>query len=191
MEEHGKGINIEHHDHDYHPHAGAYPGYAYPGYGCGYGGYGTAAGVFGIVAFIAFIVILWGVWAAHNRHSDHHVDQIDKHNDTLRCMDGIKYELGYTRKQLNDMQCLEDKIYEREERTYDRMCQYHEEELRFGTPYGEHTQHLPLAQPLFCGQPMRTQPWCEPCHRGHMGGVVNGSTVTETSNRAVDRSVLI
>ena len=169
MDEHSKGINIEHHDHDYHPK--------------GYGdyGHGGAWGVFGVVGFIAFIVILWGVWAAHNRNSDHHKDQMGYHHDTLRCMDGLKYELGYTRKQLNDMQAMEDRIYDREDKIYDRQCKEFENQLQFGMPYGEHTQKLCTTRPQYCGGPEHPR----------YAGIMNGSQVSETNTAAYDRSVMI
>lgn len=161
-----KGIHIEHHDKDYYPHAGM--------------GYGGALGVFGVVGFIAFIAVLWGVWAAHNRNSDHHHDQLCRHNDTLRGMDKLGYELGYTRKQLNDMQVMEDKILCKEDKIYDRQCKEYEESLRFGMPYGEHTQKLCTARPQYCGD-----------GRGYRhGGVINGSQLSETSTFAVDHSVI-
>lgn len=164
-----KGINIEHHDHDYHPHAG----YHHKDY--------AAVGVgWGILAFIAFIVIIWAVWAGHHRSSDNHVRDIDKHHEALRGIDKLGYELGYTRKQLNDMQCMEDKILQKEEKIYDRMCYEQETMLRFGTPYGEHTQRLCTAPPAHCGE-----------HRNNRhGGVINGSQLSDTNTFAYDHSVL-
>lgn len=171
-----KGIHIEHHDHDNHPH-----GYgSYGHHGCGGYGYGHGLGVFGIIAFIAFVIILWGVWAAHNRNSDHHHDVLDKHHESLRAMDRLGYEMGYTRKQLNDMQCMEGSILAKEDKILDRMCYEKEQDLRFGVSYGEHTQRLAVARPQYCAE-----------GRGHYGGIFNGSPVTETISTAVDHSQLI
>ena len=170
MEEHAKGINIEHHDHDYHPKE----------YG-GYGGYGHGAGwgIFGILGFIAFIVIIWGVWAAHNRNSDHHHDQARLHNETLRGMDKLGYELGWTRKQLDEIEAKEVAILRGEDKIYDRQCYENEQMLRFGNPYGEHTQKLCTARPQYCGGGER-----------RYGGVINGSQLSETQTFAVDHSVI-
>lgn len=168
-----KGINIEHHDHDYHPHA--------PGYGM-YPGYGGAAGVgmgFGILGFIAFIVIIAWIWGIGRRNEEHHERLSDKHHEGLRCMDKLGYELGYTRKQLNDMQAMEGVILAKEDKIYDRQCYEEETHLRWGVPYGEHTQRLCTAPPAHCGG-----------HRGHHGGVINGSQLSETATFAVDHSVI-
>lgn len=163
-----KGINIEHHDHDYHPH-----GY---GYGGGAGGFG----VWGLFGFIAFIVIIAWVWGIGRRNEEHHDRLSDKHHEGLRCIDKLGYEMGYTRKQLNDMQAMEDKILYKEDKIYDRMCLENEQMLRFGTPYGEHTQRLCTAKPAYCGGN----------ERRHGGGVINGSQLSETSTFAVDHSVI-
>lgn len=167
-----RGINIEHHDHDYHPH-----GY---GYGHGYGGGAMGVG-WGILGFIAFIVIIAWVWGIGRRNEEHHERLSDKHHEGLRCIDKLGYEMGYTRKQLNDMQGMEEKILYKEDKIYDRMCLENEQMLRFGTPYGEHTQRLCTAPPAHCGE-----------HRGHRfgGGVVNGSQFSDTNTFAVDHSVI-
>jgi hypothetical protein len=163
-----RGINIEHHDHDYHPH----------GYGHAYGGSGF--GVWGLFGFIAFIVIIAWIWGIGRRNEEHHERLSDKHVEGIRCMDKLGYELGYTRKQLNDMQAMEDKILYKEDKIYDRMCLENEQMLRFGTPYGEHTQRLCTAPPAHCGE-----------HRGRgFGNVMNGSQFSETNTAAYDRSVL-
>lgn len=173
------GVVVEQHDHDhnYGTPGGMYPGYgAYPGYG-GAGGFGLVWGIFG---FIAFIVIIAWIWGISRRNEEHHERLSDKHHEGLRCMDKLGYDLGYTRKQLNDMQAMEDKIYCKEEKIYDRMCYENETMLRFGTPYGEHTQRLCTAAPQHCAE-----------HRGHRGGgIINGSQLSETATFAVDHSVI-
>lgn len=143
-----KGINIEHHDHDYHPH----------GYGYGYGGGagGMAVG-WGILAFIAFIVVVWAVWTNHNRCSDQHVDH-------MRAVDRTGYEVGYMQKQLNDMQKTEDYILA-------SQVKWHDDELRFGQPYGNHTQAP--------GGPRRQYGY---------GSVINGSPINESHNFASENS---
>lgn len=165
-----KGINIEHHDHDYHPH----------GYGYGYGGGAGGFGVWGLFGFIAFIVIIAWVWGIGRRNEEHHERLSDKHHEGLRCIDKLGYEMGYTRKQLNDMQAMEDKILYKEDKIYDRMCLENEQMLRFGTPYGEHTQRLCTAKPAYCGGN----------ERRYGGGIMNGSQVSETATFAVDHSVI-
>lgn len=171
-----EGVVVEQHDHD---HNYGMPGYGgmYPGYGAGAGGFGLVWGVF---AFIAFIVIIAWIWGIGRRNEEHHERLSDKHHEGLRCMDKLGYDLGYTRKQLNDMQAMEDKILCKEEKIYDRMCYEQETALRFGTPYGEHTQRLCTAKPQHCAE-----------HRGHFGGgVINGSQLSETQTFAVDHSVI-
>jgi uncharacterized membrane protein len=157
-----RGINIEHHDHDYHPH----------GYGHGYGGGGF--GVWGLFGFIAFIVIIAWIWGIGRRNEEHHERLSDKHHEGLRCVDKLGYEMGYTRKELNDMQ------YEIRAGLASQV-KWHDDELRFGQPYGEHTQRLCTAPPAHCGE-----------HRGRgFGNVMNGSQFSETNTAAYDRSVMI
>lgn len=164
------GITIENHDHDHN-----YP--QHPGYGHGYGG---AMGVgWGILGFIAFIVIIAWIWGIGRRNEEHHERLSDKHHEGLRCIDKLGYDLGYTRKQLNDMQATEDKILYKEDKIYDRQCYEQEMALRFGQPYGEHTQRLCTAPPAHCGSGKRFG-----------GGVVNGSQFSDTNTFAVDHSVI-
>lgn len=167
------GVIVEQHDHDHN--YGPRPGY--DGYG---GGMGGGFGVWGLFGFIAFIVIIAWIWGIGRRNEEHHERLSDKHHEGLRCMDKLGYELGYTRKQLNDMQCMEDKILAKEDKIYDRQCYEQEMELRFGTPYGEHTQKLCTARPQYCGGN----------ERRYGGGIMNGSQVSETATFAVDHSVI-
>jgi hypothetical protein len=163
-----EGINIQHHDHDYHP-KNPHDGYGYSG-----------MGVWGIFGFIAFVVIIGWIWGVSRRIEEHHNRDCDKHNDNMRGMDKLGYELGYTRKQLNDMQTMQDKTLCKEDKIYDRMCYERENVLQFGTPYGEHTQRLCTAKPSYCGGN----------ERGYRGGIMNGSQVSETATFAVDHSVI-
>ncbi|CNI68303.1 hypothetical protein CBW53_02850 [Yersinia frederiksenii] len=165
----GQGINIEHHDHDYHPKH-------HDGYGYG-GGMGVG---WGILGFIAFIVIIAWIWGIGRRNEEHHERLSDKHHDGIRCMDKLGYELGYTRDQLNHIEQREVAILAKQDKAYDRMCYENETMLRFGTPYGEHTQRLCTAPPAHCGE-----------HRGNRhGGVINGSQLSDTNTFAYDHSVL-
>lgn len=167
------GVIVEQHDHD-HNYG---PRHGYDGYGSAAGGFGVG---WGILGFIAFIVIIAWVWGIGRRNEEHHERLSDKHHEGLRCIDKLGYEMGYTRKQLNDMQAMEDKILYKEDKIYDRMCYEQETALRFGTPYGEHTQKLCTARPQYCGGNERRYP----------GGVINGSQLSETSTFAVDHSVI-
>lgn len=165
-----KGIHIEHHDHDTHPH-GAYAGLM-PAYGMGHShAHGQTWGIWGIFAFVGFIVIIWAVWGYGRRGEEHHNRDTDKHHDTQRCMDKIGYEQGYIHKQLADMQSL---------LTYNSAQQvaWREDNLRWGLPYGEHTQRLCTAAPAYCGE-----------RRSYGGGIMNGSQVSDTKSFAVDHSV--
>jgi hypothetical protein len=110
-----EGINIEHHDHDYHPKG---YGYRHDGAVMGFG--------WGIVAFIAFLVVIWAVWSNHNRCSDQHLVSV-------RAMDQVGYQAGYVQKQLNDMQYTLNNQCNKDDHRYD-------ENLRFGNPVGNHTQ---------------------------------------------------
>lgn len=173
-DKHAGGVVVEQHDHDHnYGHPGAYPGY---GYGSGMGAVGVG---WGILGFIAFIVIIAWIWGIGRRNEEHHERLSDKHHEGLRCMDKLGYELGYTRKQLNDMQAMEGVILAKEDKIYDRQCYEEENHLRWGVPYGEHTQRLCTAPPAHCGG-----------HRGHHGGVINGSQLSETATFAVDHSVI-
>lgn len=165
------GVIVEQHDHDHN--YGPRPGYGYEGMG------GGGFGVWGLFGFIAFIVIIAWIWGIGRRNEEHHERLSDKHHDGMRCMDKLGYDLGYTRKQLNDMQAMEEKILYKEDKIYDRQCYEQEMSLRFGNPYGEHTQRLCTAPPAHCGE-----------RRHHGGGVINGSQLSETSTFAVDHSVI-
>lgn len=160
------GVVVEQHDHD---HNYGQPGGMYPGY-AGAGGFGLVWGLFGLIIFLA---ILWGIWSAARRNEEHHLHAVDKHHDGQRCMDKIGYEQGYIHKQLADMQYTLNNFANREENHY-------ETELRWGMPYGLHTQPLCTAKPQHCAE-----------HRGHRGGgIINGSQLSETATFAVDHSVI-
>lgn len=170
---HHEGVIVEQHDHDHNYGAGGmYPGYGgYPGYGAG-GGFGLVWGVF---AFIAFIVIIGWIWGQGRRNEEHHERLSDKHHESQRCIDKVGYEAGYTRKELNDMQAEITA-------TLAGMVRWHEDELRFGQPYGNHTQCLPMSAPVF-------QHGCPPPRQRPLG-VVNGSQISDTQTFAVDHSVI-
>lgn len=170
MDEHGKGISIQHYDHDYH--AKGYGGY---GHGCA-GGWG----IFGVVGFIAFIVILWGVWAAHNRSSDHHHDQLRYHNDTQRGMDKLSYQFGRIDKQLDEIEAKEVAILRGGEKIYDRQCYQFENMQQYGVKYGDQTKPLCTARPQYCGG--------SEGYGGGGGGVWNGNQMSRTDTTAIDHS---
>lgn len=153
------GITIENHDHDHnYPHQ--------PGYGGGFG-------VWGLFGFIAFIVIIAWIWGIGRRNEEHHERLSDKHHEGLRCMDKLGYDLGYTRKQLDDIQYDERAGFAAAQYRYDMT-------ERFGVRYGDQTQRLCTAPPAHCGE-----------HRGRgYGSVMNGSQWSETNTAAYDRSVL-
>lgn len=143
------------------------------------GGHGGSAhyptqgvGVWGLFAFIAFIVVLLGLWASERRRAEEHCRSTDKQHDTLRCVDKLGYEMGYSRKELNDMQ------YEIRGIAKEQVDEY-QANLRWGAPYGEHTQRLCAQAPAYCGQE----------RRGY-GSVMNGSQMSDTKTFAVDHSVI-
>lgn len=149
-------------------HPGGHGGHGYyPAYGAG-AGTGVTWGLFG---FIAFIVILLGVWASERRRAEEHCRSTDNHHDTVRGMDRLGYEMGYTRKELNDMQ------YDIRSMAKEQLSEY-QANLRWGAPYGEHTQRLCTAAPAHCGGGR------------HYGGVVNGSQISDTYTSAIDHSVI-
>ncbi|HDL6962240.1 TPA: hypothetical protein PXM28_001482 [Yersinia enterocolitica] len=125
-----EGINIQHHDHDYHPH-----GYSH----------GGAFGVGSILFFIAFIVIIGWIWGIGRRNEEHHERLTDKHHEGLRCMDKLGYEIGFRGKQLDDIQYDERAGFAAAQWRYDMN-------ERFGVKYGDQTQRLCTAPPAHCGE---------------------------------------
>lgn len=135
----GEAINIEH---DYR--------YGY--------GHGTGFGAWGILAFIAFIVVIWAVWTNHNRCSDQHFTSV-------RAMDQVGYQAGYTQKQLNDVQYSLNNLVNREE-------------SRFEYALAQGFQAKTCAQPI---------EYARRGYHGH-GSVINGSPINESHNFAAENS---
>jgi len=85
-------------------------------------------GLVWVVVAIFFIVILVGFFAVHHRVGDAYVASVRTH-------DALGYQAGFMQKQLNDMQ------YDGRQ-NLQRQYDWRLEELRFGQPYGNHTQPI-------------------------------------------------
>lgn len=105
-----------------------------------------------IVVAIVALFILAGFFMTHNRAGDAYYASVRAH-------DAIGYQTGYMQKQLNDMQ-FDGR------QNFNKQYDWRLDELRFGQPYGNHTQ-----RPRFFG---------------HGGQIVGSNLSTST---AVDGSV--
>jgi hypothetical protein len=122
--------------------------------------YNHGVNAWGIVAFIAFLVVIWAVWTNHNRCSDQHLSSV-------RAMDQVGYQAGYTQKQLNDVQYSLNNLVNREE-------------SRFEYALAQGFQARTCATPI------------EACRRGGYGyghgSVINGSPINESHTFASENS---